>query len=486
MSTLCPACGRTFDDAYRVCPFDGTGLVRLGEQRLEPGDVLDDRYLVSGPLGEGGTGLVYRAQDSFDGRDVVLKVIRAEHASSKEQVARFLSELKVGQRVDSPHVRPVLGTTRTPEGRLVLVLAYVEGRSLAEVLAAEAPLGEARALALARAIAEALVDVHAAGVVHRDLKPSNVLLTGLPPAETVTLLDLGVARQLDVPSDQLQTRTGHVVGTPAYLSPEAILGDPIDGRADLYALGVLLHELLTGRRPFEAPSLVKLMLKHLNDAPAPLTARVPVHPRTAELVSSLLAKDRSRRPVDARRTIEAIDATLAAARSDSATARRMATETLERPGVAPSPFGAGRQPSFSLEGLSLGAPLHDLHEPASLAPEAPRHVDPILYELHHPDARSEPGISDEARARLDDHLRARAELLEAERRGHQPNLGLTRAVGAAATLVALLAVAWLWLGGGRPGVVSLANEVTARWQGLQKTLDSWGTDQPDTRPLHRY
>ena len=488
MSTLCPACGRSFDDAFRLCPFDGTGLVRTGERRLDTGTVLDERYLVSTPLGEGGTGLVYRAHDVRTDRDVVLKVIRPEHAASPEQVARFLSELKVGQRVSSSRVRRVLGTTRTDEGRLVLVLEYVEGRSLADVLAEQAPLPEARALTLAREVARALADVHGAGVVHRDLKPSNVLLLGRPPAEAVSLLDLGVARQLDVPSAELHTRTGHVVGTPAYLSPEAILGDPVDGRADLYALGVLLHELLTGARPFEAPSLVKLMLKHLNDPPVALDARtppVPVHPRTAELLRALLAKQRDRRPPSALRVVEAIEAILATLRAEPSP-RGTATETLPRPlshtGSAFAPGGAG------LAGLSLGRPLHETQETPSLAPRTDDAAgwEPMAYEMHDPGLpRSEMG-DDAARSRLEDHLKARAEMARAERAGHDPNRGLTRVVGAAATLLALWAAGWLWLGDGRPGVEAVVSSVVAEWDGLQRTLDSWSLDKPDTRPLHRY
>jgi len=478
-----------FDDAYRLCPFDGTGLVCTGQRRLEPGTVLDDRYLVSGPLGEGGTGLVYRAQDSEDGRDVVLKVIRPEHADSPEQVTRFLSELKVSARVKSPFVRQVLGTTRTPEGRLVLVLEYIEGRSLAEILAREGALPEGRALSLARGVAVALADVHAAGVVHRDVKPSNVLVSGTAPTESIVLLDLGVARQLDVPADAIQTRTGHVVGTPAYLSPEAILGDPVDARADLYALGVLLHEMLTGARPFEAPSLVKLMLKHLNEPPLRLAARTPptrVHPRTDDVVAALLAKDAAARPASAVRAREMLEAILPLVGSGGPRDDlRQPLETLEarRPasGASPRP----ETDRASAPRLSLGTALADRNAPTPTVPDEPAFAADLIYELQRGPSEGEASGA-EAEVAWVERLAQRRELEAAEAGQISRALRLTRVVGLVATLLALAAVGWLTLGGGRTGVEGLVNEARGQWELLDRTLDSWNPDQPEKKGLRRY
>ncbi len=491
MSTLCPACGRTFDDAYRLCPFDGTGLVRAGEHRLAPGAALEGRYLVTGTLGEGGTGLVYRAEDAETGRVVVLKVIRPEHAESPEQVARFLGELKVGARVRSPRVRQVLGTTRTDEGRLVLVLDYVDGRSLAEILACEGHLTEVRALALAREVALALADVHAAGVVHRDLKPSNLLVSGIGGTEAVTLLDLGVARRLDVPpalsdvegADSVQTHTGHVVGTPAYLSPEAILGDPVDPRADLYALGVMLHEMLCGARPFDAPSFGKLLLKHLNEVPRALGERSPpvaVSAGTEALLAVLLAKEPDRRPSTAAAVVAAIDPLLAGLRAGRAPRRALPTETLEvaAPGPArlpPAPAGSSALPSFS-----LGAPLADEGDDQEPPSDDRRRTFEGTYELHRGDELSWGQRPDApGDLRNDERLRARRDLDRAESRGLTRARWTRRVLGFAATLLALATVAWLAFGDGRAGTEALLETASGRWDELNRTLDSWSLDQPD-------
>lgn len=490
MSTLCPACGRTFDDAYRLCPFDGTGLVRAGERRLEPGAVVDDRYLITGALGEGGTGLVYRARDGETDLEVVLKVIRPEHAESPEQVTRFLSELKVGAHVQSPRVRQVLGTTRTAEGRLVLVLDYVDGRSLAEILAAEGHLPEVRALELAREVALALADVHAADVVHRDVKPSNLLVSGPGGAEVVTLLDLGIARRLDVPYDAVQTRTGHVVGTPAYLAPEAILGDEVGAAADLYALGVVLHEMLCGARPFEAPSFGKLLLKHLNEAPRSLAERNPpvaVEGRTQELLTALLAKQAARRPATAAAVVTTIEAVLAGLRAGRSSRRGAPTETLEVVVRGrSSPLSPGAEP-YDLPALALGAPLADDGGP----PAPPADVRPPMfaeaYELHRAEDLADGSLSDApGDIKDDERLRARRDLNRAETRGLTRGLWTRRLLGFAATLLALATVAWLAFGDGRAGTEALLGHASGRWDELNRTLDSWKLDQPDPPGRRRY
>ncbi len=284
---------------------------QLGDTRLVApasllGQTLGGRYLVTALLGSGGMGAVYRAEHIQLQKTVALKVLNREMASHREAALRFEREAMVSAKIQHPHVVNATDSGRLPDGSLYLVLEYVSGRSLRELSDAEGKLAPQRALGIGAQIADALAAAHRAEIVHRDLKPGNVMLLsqeGNP--EFVKVLDFGLARVVGgaSPGEPL-TQTGSIFGTPEYMSPEQARGEVVDHRADLYALGVILYELLAGRPPFQAPELVAVLIKHLQEAPPPLPDGIPAP--IASYVMSLLEKVPSRRPSDARQVAKAL------------------------------------------------------------------------------------------------------------------------------------------------------------------------------------
>jgi eukaryotic-like serine/threonine-protein kinase len=229
--------------------------VDLG-RRLAPGTRLAARYTIERTLGIGGMGIVYKAKDEEIGTFVAVKVLRPELAENAEFVERFRSELVLARQVTHRNVVRIHDIGES-EGLRFLTMGYVEGKSLGEVLTAGGPLPAERALPIVRQLAEALQAAHDAGIVHRDLKPGNVLLT---EEDVAYVSDFGVARTLA--GDGL-TRAGAVVGTPDYLSPEQVAGDPVDARSDIYALGLVMYEMLTGQLPFRGESQAEMLAQRL-------------------------------------------------------------------------------------------------------------------------------------------------------------------------------------------------------------------------------
>ncbi len=270
------------------------------------GQTLGGRYLVTSLIGSGGMGAVYRAEHIQLQKPVALKVLNADMAQHREAALRFEREAMVSARIMHPHVVSANDSGRLPDGSLYLVLEFVQGRSLRQLIEQEGRLPVPRAAAIAGQIAEALAAAHAADIVHRDLKPGNVMLLARESnAEFVKVLDFGLARVLGQPSSgEALTRTGAVFGTPEYMAPEQARGEVVDHRADLYALGVILYELLAGKPPFQAPELVAVLIKHLQEAPPPLPPDIPEP--LARYVMSLLEKQPSQRPSDALSVVKAL------------------------------------------------------------------------------------------------------------------------------------------------------------------------------------
>ncbi|MEY2936901.1 MAG: hypothetical protein RL033_7650 [Pseudomonadota bacterium] len=270
------------------------------------GQTLGGRYLVTSLIGTGGMGAVYRAEHVQLQKPVALKVLNAEMAQHREAALRFEREAMVSARIMHPHVVSANDSGRLPDGSLYLVLEFVQGRSLRQLLEEEGRLPIPRAVAIAGQIAEALAAAHAAEIVHRDLKPGNVMLLARESnAEFVKVLDFGLARVVGQPSGgEALTRTGAVFGTPEYMAPEQARGEVVDHRADLYALGVILYELLAGQPPFQAPELVAVLIKHLQEAPPPLPPDIPQP--LARYVMSLLEKLPAQRPSDALSVVKSL------------------------------------------------------------------------------------------------------------------------------------------------------------------------------------
>lgn len=274
------------------------------------GTVLAERYRIDALVGEGAMGRVYRAEHVLMRKRVAVKVLHRELLQVPEIVQRFEREAQAAAHIEHPHVAAATDFGRLADGRVYLVLEYVEGRSLHEVIA-EGRLPLARVLAIGGQIAAALEAAHARGIVHRDLKPDNVSLVEISGEEDfVKVLDFGVAKvQTDSQEGERPiTQVGMVYGTPEYMAPEQALGQEVDGRADLYALGVLLYELCTGQRPYAGP-VVGLLGQQLSKPIPVMAERVPgvtVPAAVERFVRSLLAPNPSDRVPSATIALETI------------------------------------------------------------------------------------------------------------------------------------------------------------------------------------
>jgi len=282
---------------------------------LRPGDLLDARYQIEDRIGEGGVGVVYRALQLKLHRRVAIKVLSEE--SDEEQRPRFEREAITLAALSHPNIVSVqdYGHTR---GKPFLVMELLTGRTLREVIDAEGALAVPRALSLTREVLHALAYAHELGIVHRDLKPANLLVQALPSHEHVKVLDFGFVKLL--PGSYLDrgvqlSRVGFTFGTPAYMSPEHATGGNTDGRSDLYSLGVLLFEMLTGHKPFEG-ELPDLIRHHLSTPVPWLTSRRPElagRDDLQALIERSMAKVREERFANASEFLQAIDAILLAA-----------------------------------------------------------------------------------------------------------------------------------------------------------------------------
>jgi serine/threonine-protein kinase len=256
--------------------------------------VLDDRYDVVRPLGSGGMGEVYLARDRVLGRDVALKVLRKQYAGDDEFAERFKREAMSAASLSHPNIIQVYDRGETEVGASYIAMEYVPGGTLKERIFRDGALEAADAAGIGAQVAEALGAAHDRGVVHRDIKPQNVLLTARGGAKVA---DFGIAR---AGSSATISRTGSVMGTAGYMSPEQALGKPTTPKSDLYSLGVVLYEALTGELPYTADNPIAVSMKHVNE---PLRPPIELNPRVPRgmnaLVTKLLAKDPEDRYADA-------------------------------------------------------------------------------------------------------------------------------------------------------------------------------------------
>ncbi len=279
----------------------------------DSGRVIAQRYRLIKKLGEGAMGAVFLAEHVHMRKRFALKILLPEAMASPEIVARFEREAIAAGNIEHPGVCAATDFGRLDDGGFFLVLEYVDGKSLRQINR-EGPMAPARACAIVRQILAALAAAHAKGVVHRDMKPENVMITSSPSGEEVVkVLDFGIAKvdanTLGEGQGTNLTRMGAIYGTPVYMAPEQAMGKTIDARVDLYAVGVMLHEMITGKPPFDGDGIV-LLAKHVNDAPPPLVSPLDPNAVSAELrrfAERLLAKQPEDRPDDANRAIAELD-----------------------------------------------------------------------------------------------------------------------------------------------------------------------------------
>jgi serine/threonine protein kinase/formylglycine-generating enzyme required for sulfatase activity len=291
----CPKCNQTFDDRYLVCPTDNIELiVETGDPML--GRLLDNRYRLTRKIGEGGMGAIYLATHIEMGRTAAIKLLAPITSGRDEALARFKREAKMASRIDNPHAVTIYDFGEAENGLLFLAMEYIDGRPLSKLISEHRVLPIDRVVHITNQIAEALAAAHALGIVHRDLKPDNVMITRKGgDSDYVKVLDFGIAKTVADDSADHLTKTGFVLGTPVYMSPEQLLGDRLDGRSDIYSLAIIVYEMLSGKLPFVGDNQQAVMMKRITGAPVPLRS---IAPQISESVERVVMMGLAREPDD--------------------------------------------------------------------------------------------------------------------------------------------------------------------------------------------
>ncbi len=298
MEKFCPKCGKGYGQEHEFCEADGEKLVMINEEPSLIGRVLEGKYKLTEVVGQGGMGTVYLGYQSSMERHVAVKVLKRKFAQEKVAIKRFLREARAASKLSHPNTITVYDFGQTDDGFLYMVMERLGGRPLCDVLDEETRLTPARAVHIISQICDSLAQAHERGIQHRDLKPENIFVdatAGNP--DHVKVLDFGIAKMHEEDGSRA-TATGMVCGTPAYMSPEQAMGKDIDGRSDVYAMGILLYELLTGQPPFDGDAAMEIMLKQLNEEPpdfAPEVASVVPADLKAVLLE-MMAKAPADRP----------------------------------------------------------------------------------------------------------------------------------------------------------------------------------------------
>lgn len=293
----CPQCQLKYPNESTNCFVDGVELAPLQDPRI--GTTLSGRYLIEDVIGEGGMATVYRAKKGLGGRHCAIKVMSMSYSDNDVIRERFRREAKAAQKLAHPNIIEIFDQGDTEDGTLYLVMELLEGEPLADVVE-RGKVGLERALPIWIQIARALARAHDFEVIHRDLKPENIFLArDADGDEVVKLLDFGIARSMH---DKRLTGVGEVFGTPQYMAPERITSIEAGPGADLYAVGIIMFEMLTGRLPFDGDDVAAFFLKHLKEQPLAPRSVDPSIPKALDsLVLQLMEKDPKDRPVDAHR-----------------------------------------------------------------------------------------------------------------------------------------------------------------------------------------
>jgi len=312
MATIpCIRCGAQIDREFKACPHCGEPLSDfLREYADKP---IDGKYRIVQRLGIGGMGEVFKVEHTFLGSTRVVKIIRAQISASSDAHERFLREARMATKVQHPNVATLFDFSALPDGSHYMVWEYIDGQNLAQVLKQRGTLAPRHAVRIAIQALAGLEAIHRAGIVHRDISPENLMITqAADGSEFVKIIDLGVAKAAE--SDVAMTQTGMFVGKFRYASPDHLgfmpAGERIDGRADLYSLGVVLFEMLTGRPPFEATSPHEYIIHHSRDeyASSPDLDRITGNPTLQNVLARALDRDRNKRFATAREFSDALAA----------------------------------------------------------------------------------------------------------------------------------------------------------------------------------
>jgi eukaryotic-like serine/threonine-protein kinase len=348
---LCPTCGTEYPADERFCPRDGTTLRAQGGGSELIGSIIADRYLVLSKIGEGGMGQVYLAEHVKMGRKSAVKVMNPGTVNDADAISRFNREAANASRISHQHVAQVYDFGETADGLIYLAMEYVEGEPLTDVLARDGALPPERAGEIVRQVGEALAVAHDMGIVHRDLKPDNVMLAKFRDgSDCVKVVDFGIAKAINNEAQKV-TKTGLLIGTPEYMSPEQIAGDPLDGRSDIYSLALVAFNMLTGKLPFPSKTAQESVIMRLTEPPMRLGQMRPEiawTPAVQAVMDRALQRDAALRYPSASEFGRALSA---AVQGVSATAPSGTTRVMPEPGAwvpptrvstSPRPAGAAR------------------------------------------------------------------------------------------------------------------------------------------------
>ncbi len=295
---VCTTCSAEYGDDQLFCQRDGTPLRNSGASTDLVNQVIADRYHITKKLGEGGMGQVYLAEHVKMGRQCAIKIMTPGSMSDPDAISRFNREAANASRINHANVCAIYDFGETSEGLIYLAMEFIEGKSLTDLLEEVGTLPLPRAAVMIQQSADALQAAHEFGIVHRDLKPDNIMVVTARGKDTVKVVDFGIAKAVGGDAgEQKVTKTGFVVGTPEYMSPEQLSGDPVDGRSDIYSLGLVFYRMLTGATPFPADSQQETMIKRLTDDPVPLAEARPEVRFPAEL-QRVLDRVLARMPAD--------------------------------------------------------------------------------------------------------------------------------------------------------------------------------------------